>query len=260
MRRHRLLLVDDEVNLLRAIGDFLKMQGFDVRCAETSEKAIEEMRDWKPSLVILDIGMPGIGGLGFLKHVGQSPDHPKVPVLVLTARSNMERFFADTNIADGFLSKTCTREELLGKINGILARYDLSRHDPADSAVVRCRVILGENHQPEADSIRKAFESSGMDVEVLANGQAVIERMLKSPPALLVLKEALSGLNGSVVAQMVAKMPSAHGVPVVLYDTSIAVDSPGAGVSVHTPEGVAELSPSSDPWFLVRVARRVLCT
>jgi hypothetical protein len=78
------------------------------------------------------------------------------------------------------------------------------------------------------------------------------------PPHAIVLKERLTGVNGSLVAQLVARLPAVHSVPVIVHDVSVAMSSPGESVPRRAIEGVTEWVASSEPEFLTRAVKRVL--
>jgi DNA-binding response OmpR family regulator len=255
MTKQKILFVDDEPHLLTTVGDFLRSKAYDVTCVSSGEKALDEVRRQAFDLIILDIGMPGIGGLGFLKRMDPAGGKERIPVLVLTARANMEDFFKDMEI-DGFLSKSCSREELLDAIASILARS--RRRSRSANANGRPRVTVVDDSEAAAEAIKKAMVVSGMLVEVLYSDRPVVEHVLQSPPDALVLKEDMAIMSGSMIAQMVSKLPGVSSVPIVLHDTSLASGSAGEIARRRAPAGVTEWVSSSQPEFLVRVVKRVL--
>ena len=114
-----ILFVDDDANLRLVLSDFLKFEGFMVAVANSCEEALEKLAELSPNLIILDMSMPGIGGLEFLKRVSDESGKPRFPVLVLTARANMRDLFDDMHV-DGFMSKPCDPQELISEIERIL--------------------------------------------------------------------------------------------------------------------------------------------
>jgi len=94
LNKRKLLLVDDDQSLLETLGDFLSFEGYEVLCAVSGEDALVKMRPFQPDLIILDMGMPGMGGTGFLDRITQPDGHTLYPVLVLTARASMAEYFA----------------------------------------------------------------------------------------------------------------------------------------------------------------------
>jgi CheY-like chemotaxis protein len=114
-----ILFVDDDANLRLVLSDFLKFEGFTVAVANSGEDALEKLPELNPNLIILDMSMPGIGGLEFLKRISDKSGKPRFPVLVLTARANMRNLFDDMHV-DGFMSKPCEPQELISEIDRIL--------------------------------------------------------------------------------------------------------------------------------------------
>lgn len=114
-----LLLVDDCEDLCTTLSDALTFEGFKVVCTYSGEMALRQLAAVTPDLIILDVTMPGMGGLGFLTRIVDSAGIPKWPVLIFTARYTMEAFFSETSV-DGFLPKPCDLDTLLLEIHRIL--------------------------------------------------------------------------------------------------------------------------------------------
>ena len=64
--KRKILLVDDDASLLATLGDFLESEGYEVAKAASGEKALAMLRISQPELIVLDMSMPGIGGMGVL--------------------------------------------------------------------------------------------------------------------------------------------------------------------------------------------------
>jgi DNA-binding response OmpR family regulator len=136
-----ILLVEDEEHLCVTVSDFLTFKGYAVEVARSGEEALERLESLTPDLIILDISMPGIGGMGFLQRMsrgsGESP-----PVLILTARANLQSFFDGLDVA-GFVSKPCEKGLLLKQIQRILGDDAPARESAAAGKEVH--VLLGED-------------------------------------------------------------------------------------------------------------------
>lgn len=120
--RARLLMVDDEPDLLRSITFRLEMEGFEVITEPNGrlghDRAISEL----PDAILLDVMMPGIDGISLCRVLKERADTASIPILMLTARSMMgdvEKAFAAG--ADDYVSKPFEWNELLGKLNRALA-------------------------------------------------------------------------------------------------------------------------------------------
>jgi DNA-binding response OmpR family regulator len=86
MKKHRILLVDDDKDLLLGMKVRLASYGFEVECAEDSVNALNIVTKEPPHLIILDLSMPGYDGHQFLKWIKNRPACAEVPIIVLTAR------------------------------------------------------------------------------------------------------------------------------------------------------------------------------
>jgi len=216
--KKQILLVDDEEHLLVTLNDYLTHEGFAVSTARSAEAALRRISGSPPDLIILDISMPGIGGVGFLKEIAGEDGKPRYPVLILTARSNMRSFFDGTTV-DGFLAKPCRRSELLERIRRILSEHAA---EPApERGAAGGRLLLGEDDWRLSESLSQFFDASGFVVSVADNGPKVLELAAKDKPDVIVLKEILSQMNGREVVALLRAMPSTARTPVVLYGGTV---------------------------------------
>ena len=118
----KILLVDDDSSLLATMGQFLKFEGYDVTTAESGETALEHLKVIRPDIIVLDMSMPGMGGMGFLKSIMGDDSKPQYPVLVLTARSQMAEMFGSIEV-DGFMTKPADPDGLLQEVARILFQH-----------------------------------------------------------------------------------------------------------------------------------------
>jgi two-component system, OmpR family, KDP operon response regulator KdpE len=116
----RILVVDDEPQLLRALGTNLKARGYDVDLAPTGEAALKLAARKHPDLVILDLGLPGIDGVEVLRGLR---GWTSVPVIVLSVRET-ERAKVDALDAgaDDYVTKPFGMDELLARMRAALRR------------------------------------------------------------------------------------------------------------------------------------------
>jgi DNA-binding response OmpR family regulator len=258
----KILLVDDDKHLLRTLGDFLAFEGFEVVTALSAESALAALEKKTPDLVILDIGMPGIGGLGFLRKVTLPDGNTKCPVIVLTARSMLEKFFDGLDVA-AFLVKPCDTGVLLNKIRAVL---DQSASDAARDGGSAKRVLLGEDDVRVAVEITGELREAGCTVDVAGSGPEVLETAASSRPDAVLIKEILPGMNGSVLAPILAAMRSTKGIPIILYETQASaleegvysyrvVDRP---LAAQAPAGVARHLQRPTLQDLTKAVRTVL--
>lgn len=212
------LLVDDDKNLLTSLRDYLGRQDLNVQLAQSGEEALKKVDQVKPDVIVLDISMPGIGGVGFLKRITNAEGKTRFPVLVHTARAAMADFFDTLDVA-GFVAKPCDGDELVRSIRKIAAKHRVIPAAPAmQAAPGKVSVLLAESDIILATRIKTAFEAKGCTVVRVAQGPEVLEKAPHARPTVIVMHEILSGLNGLAAASLVDIMPSIAGVPVLIYE------------------------------------------
>ena len=124
MNNSRILVVDDEPQLRRALRSTLSALGFIVDDAETGEAALEKLREERFDLVLLDINMPGLSGIETCRAVRARSD---ISILMLTVRDRAEdKIQALDAGADGYVTKPFDVNELLARIRATLRRAPAS--------------------------------------------------------------------------------------------------------------------------------------
>ena len=124
----RILVVDDERAITDLVAMALKYEGFEVEAAATAKAARHAVMDFRPALVILDVGLPDDDGFSLVQRL--IADGLKVPVIFLTARdATEEKVHGLTVGGDDYVTKPFSIEELVARI-----RVVLRRHQPADGA------------------------------------------------------------------------------------------------------------------------------
>jgi DNA-binding NtrC family response regulator len=111
MEKMRVLLVDDEVEFVSALAERLNLRGFDADTATSGEEALQKITASPPQVVLLDMLMPGIGGLETLKRIKR--DHPEVKVILLTGRGSWDGIQGEREGAYDCLMKPIQIEELM---------------------------------------------------------------------------------------------------------------------------------------------------
>jgi two-component system KDP operon response regulator KdpE len=179
----RVLVVDDEPQILRALGANLKARGYIVDLAATGEDALVHASDHAPDLVVLDLGLPGISGIEVIEGLR---GWTSVPIVVLSARdAERDKIDALDAGADDYVTKPFGMGELLARIRAALRR-DLAGADApvvttADFVVdlAAKRVVRTGNGDGEGEEVRLTPTEWGL-VEVLVRnaGKLVGQRQL----------------------------------------------------------------------------------
>ena len=120
---HKILLVDDEKDILEFLSYNLKKESFDVRTCLNGEQAIEEAIKFKPDLIILDVMMPEMDGITACSEIRKISDLKDVLILFLTARSEEYSELAGFDAgADDYVTKPIKPKLLISRIKALLKR------------------------------------------------------------------------------------------------------------------------------------------
>jgi two-component system, NtrC family, response regulator GlrR len=169
-QRPRILLVDDDPDLLRLLAIRLKASGFDIACVESGEMALASLAAHRPDVVVTDLRMPGMDGMALFDAVHKS--QPGLPVIVMTAHGNIpDAVEATRRGVFGYLTKPYDAPELISHIRRAL---DLSGRSaqgpngtPADTEW--CEDILTRSPVME-EFLRQARLVAASEVSVLIAG------------------------------------------------------------------------------------------
>jgi two-component system alkaline phosphatase synthesis response regulator PhoP len=123
---HKILIVDDEPTLLQTVRAYLEQEGYEVRTAQDGEAALREAHAFEPDLLVLDIMLPGLDGLGVLRRLRRgdvSAAMRDVYVIMLTARADeMDRVVGLELGADDYVTKPFSPRELVARVKASLRR------------------------------------------------------------------------------------------------------------------------------------------
>ncbi len=134
----RILIVDDEPNIIGTVGPLLRARGYDVLSAMTGRAALEAAERDRPDLIVLDLGLPDINGVEVCREVRKTQG---VPILVLSARgAEGDKVNALDAGADDYVTKPFGAEELLARIRAALRRVDAP--SPPSEPLVRGALVI----------------------------------------------------------------------------------------------------------------------
>ncbi|MBB3188953.1 response regulator transcription factor [Halomonas cerina] len=117
----KVLVVDDEPNIVLSLEFLMQQAGFDVATAEDGEAALASVADDAPDLVLLDISLPGISGFDVLERLRADPAHARLPIIMLTAHGReVEREKGMALGADDYITKPFSTQALVDKVKSLL--------------------------------------------------------------------------------------------------------------------------------------------
>ncbi len=119
MTKKKILIADDDCNIVISLNFLMAREGFDVLVAHDGEMALHSARNKEPDLILLDAAMPKIGGVEVCKALRADARTESLPVLMVTASPDDALKGMDVG-ANGYLTKPFSTHELVQRIRGLL--------------------------------------------------------------------------------------------------------------------------------------------
>lgn len=164
MDPRRVLVIDDEPELVSMLGRYLRSEGFEVAKAMTGEDGLRLARATTPDLVVLDVGLPDIDGFEVLRQLRAGSD---VAVIMLTARSEeVDRIVGLSVGADDYVTKPFSPRELVARIGAVLRRGRIG--GGADQEVLHFAGLTIDSDAREVHRDGEAVELSALEFDLLA--------------------------------------------------------------------------------------------
>jgi DNA-binding response OmpR family regulator len=117
-----ILVVDDEATIREVVRRYLELEGFKVREAADGYKALDILRDDPPTLIILDLMLPGIDGLSLTQHIRQDR---QIPIIMLTAKGEPSDRIRGLDLgADDYITKPFSPQEVVSRVRAVLRRTE----------------------------------------------------------------------------------------------------------------------------------------
>jgi two-component system KDP operon response regulator KdpE len=179
----RILVVDDELQIRRALDINLRAHGYDVDLASTGEEALNQATSHVPDLVLLDLGLPGIDGIDVIRGLR---GWTAVPIIVLSAREgDSSKVDALDAGADDYVTKPFSINELLARVRAALRRQQPAPVDP-----------VVETADFRIDLIGKKVIRGGEAVHLTPTEWAIIEHLVRNPGRLVTQRQLLQSVWG----------------------------------------------------------------
>lgn len=186
--RARILVVDDEPQLIRVLRTGLKSRGFDVRGAADGEAGLETFNEWHPDLVITDLAMPNVDGLEFCRRLRAIS---QVPIIVLSAKGEEKTKVEALDIgADDFVTKPFGIDELLARVRASLRRANT----PPINEAVQTTLDIGDFH---VDLESREVRVRGNEIHLTPKEFDLLIYFIKHSGKVLTHRTLLSAIWGS---------------------------------------------------------------
>jgi two-component system, OmpR family, response regulator len=177
---HRILVVDDEPNIVDVVSMALRFQGFAVETAGTGAEALSAVAAFRPHLIVLDVMLPDMEGFDVAQRLGAQ--RARVPIIFLTARDATDDKIRGLTLGgDDYVTKPFSLEELVARIRSILRRSGLA--EPESSRLTFEDIELDE----DAHEVSRA----GNNVELTATEYRLLRYLMLNPRRVLTRSQLL---------------------------------------------------------------------
>lgn len=154
MARERILIVDDEEDILKLLEYNLSKEGYGVSRAVTGEEALVKAKTEQPDLVILDLMLPGIGGLDVYRALRANPATDKIPIVMLTAKGEETDIVTGLELgADDYITKPFSPKVLVARVRAVLRRNMTATTDDTDKIEIHGIIIDPGKHVVKVDNV-----------------------------------------------------------------------------------------------------------
>lgn len=246
----RILITEDDLFLANLCRERFELEGFEVRLAHHGGEAIEVLKSFRPDVVMLDLILPGIDGIGVLRHLRSAESLRAIPAIVLSNSSYFSGLAQSAweAGATNFLNKgDHSPQSLVDEVNKLLSaalplpvRPVLQQPPPLPprgfikATSGRTRVIVADDDKIIHGVLGFFMEQAGYEVRYAFNGRRAVELAEADPPDVMVLDAMMPELDGLGVLQVWCQHPRLSGIPVIMLTSekshALRTSALGSGV------------------------------
>jgi two-component system KDP operon response regulator KdpE len=180
----RVLVVDDEPQIVRALLTNLRARGYDVETAATGEEALRKAAERRPDIVVLDLGLPDIDGIDVVRGLR---GWTSVPVIILSVRdAEADKVAALDAGADDFVTKPFGMDELLARLRAALRRAVQAPDEPTVETPDFC-IDLGA---------RRITDAEGTEIRLTPTEWHLVEILVRNQGRLVTQRHLLQEVWG----------------------------------------------------------------
>jgi len=173
MAKEKILVVDDEEDILELLRFNLSREGCEVFCASSGEEALRLVRSEIPDLMVLDLMLPGIDGLEVTRRLKSDPNTNHLPIVMLTAKGEEADIVTGLELgADDYVTKPFSPRILVARVRAVLRRK--AKESPEETSVLRIHDLI-------IDPRRREVLVNGEPVELTFTEFGILNYMARRP-------------------------------------------------------------------------------
>jgi two-component system phosphate regulon response regulator PhoB len=174
MAKETVMIVDDEQDICELIAYNLEREGYSVTMVNSGEDAIAHTQKILPDIIVLDLMLPGIDGLGVCKQLKMNEATSEIPIIMLTAKTEDSDIISGLEVgADDYITKPFSPKVLIARIRAVLRR---NRDEEKTEIAERISI-----HDIAIDIARHEVTSEGKPVNLSATEFSILEFLARNP-------------------------------------------------------------------------------
>lgn len=197
----KILCIDDDPDALQILRSYLVPEGYSVTVALSGDEGIKLAKEIKPALITLDIMMPQKDGWQVLRELKRDPEARDIPVIIHSMIDNKPLAMSLGAIA--VMPKPVDSKQLLERVQMAVRTSDEY-------------VLIVDDNKDYADALKQQIENEGFKSTVATSGEAALEVLKKSKPALIFLDVVMPGMDGFQVVRQLQANDAWKRIPVII--------------------------------------------
>ncbi len=161
MAKERILVVDDEEDILELISYNLERDGYQVMTAASGEVALAKARQEQPDLILLDLMLPGMDGLDVYRELRKKDETNQIPIIMVTAKTEDTDIITGLELgSDDYITKPFSPRVLLARVKAVLRRNKYEEPEETRILKIHDLVIDSARHEVLVEGVPKALTAS----------------------------------------------------------------------------------------------------
>lgn len=188
MTKEKILLVDDEEDILNLVKYNLEREGYKVEAVTTGEMAVRNARELVPDLILLDLMLPGMDGLDVCRILKNDKNTAKISVVMLTAKGEDSDIVTGLELgADDYITKPFSPRVLVARVKAVLRRE--SKTEEGKNPLIRIESM-------EIDTVRHRVSIDNERIDLTATEFEILVYLAKRPGWVFTRSQIITGVKG----------------------------------------------------------------
>lgn len=227
--KDKIIVVDDDVNVLQRIEKILVKNGFDVECFDDPELALKKLKEKKSAaLIILDLMMPKLDGFQFLTEIRKDDDLISVPVIILTSKKlvDEEIKFLEAKTSGIFFKENFDESIFLNRLDKILERLKETKKQttlssikvekpPEKPSIPPLHILLVEDNLMNQKFMSHILKRLGATFEIAIDGKDAIEKVKQQKFDLILMDIQMPVMDGLEATQIIRQQLNMKDIPII---------------------------------------------